>query len=104
MQLDQILDPQNSKRPKNPSDSYEEPGAKTEHQEQKQSTAHTPGTQHHQGGGQTTQATPTLTPFKKQAFPTIRECANKGNGCLFSLLTAVAGVPGKPCLNFLSGF
>ena len=103
MQLDQILDPQNSKRPKNPADSYEEPGAKTERQEQKQSTAHTPCTQHHQGGGQTTQATPTLTPFKKQACPTIRERANKGNGRLFSLPTAAAGVPGKPCLNFLSG-
>ena len=54
VQLDQILDPQNSERPKNQTDSFEEPGAKTECQEQKQGTAHTPCTQHHQGGGQTT--------------------------------------------------
>ena len=51
VQLDQILDPQNSERPKNQTDSFEEPGAKTECQEQKQGTTHAPCTQYQKGEG-----------------------------------------------------
>ena len=43
-----------TKRPKNPTATFEEPGAKTGSWEQKQSTAHAPCTQHHQRGGQIT--------------------------------------------------
>ena len=36
MQLGQTLDPKDTKRPKNPASTFEEPGAKTEGQERKQ--------------------------------------------------------------------
>ena len=40
-QLGQILDPKDTKRPKSPPDIFEDPGAKTECQEQKQTPIHT---------------------------------------------------------------
>ena len=58
---------------------------------------HTP---HHLRGGQNT--APTLIPHKDQAHPT-QGVNNKGTCYLFLLPTAAAGVPRKPCLNFLSG-
>ena len=45
-----------TKRPKNPTAAFEEPGAKAGDQEQKQGTAHAPCTQRHRRGGQTTKA------------------------------------------------
>ena len=44
-QLGQILDPKDSKRPKTPTATFEEPGAKTGCWEQKQGTAYAPCTQ-----------------------------------------------------------
>ena len=41
-QLGQILDPKDTKRPKNPTAAFEEPVAKPGRQEQKQGTAHAP--------------------------------------------------------------
>ena len=54
LQLGQILDSKDTKRPKNPTATFEEPGAKKGCQEQKQSTEHAPCTQHHLRDGQTT--------------------------------------------------
>ena len=61
-------------------------------------------TQHHQWGGQTTPTpgpTPIRTPYKETAPPA--PGVSKGTCYLFSLPPAAAGVPIKPCLNFLSG-
>ena len=44
-----------------------------------------------------------LTPYKEQACPPSgRQRTSKAVCCLFSLPSAAAGVPVKPCLNFLS--
>ena len=45
--------------------------------------------------------TPTLIPYKEQAGP----CAGtkRAKNLLFSLPTAAAGIPIKPCLKFLYG-
>ena len=46
VQLGQILDPKDQKRPKNPATTFEECGAKTEVWEQKQGTVQAPCTKH----------------------------------------------------------
>ena len=95
-----------AKRPKNPAATSEDPGAKTGCQEQKQVTEHlTPaaGWAEHVSHlfGSNTGHFPNLTPCKEQAC---LSCQAKGNCCLFSLPSAAAGAPIKPCLYFLSGF
>ena len=128
----QILDPKDTKRPKIPTATFEEPSAKTGYQEhkqgvdsknrvsrakagcreQKQGTAHAPlhtmppnGWAKHLSypSSLTPGHTPTLTPWKEQACPQLRERSRKGTYCLFSLLPGAAGAPVKPCLDFLSG-
>ena len=47
--------------------------------------------------------TVTLTPYKEQGYPRLRERASKEACCLFLLPSAAAEAPIKPCLNFLSG-
>ena len=53
VQLGQLMDNKIQEDQKNPNATYEEIGAKTGCWEQKQGTAHSPCTQHHQRGGQT---------------------------------------------------
>ena len=53
VQLGQLMDNKIQQDQKNPNATYEEIGAKTGCWEQKQGTAHSPCTQHHQRGGQT---------------------------------------------------
>ena len=125
-------DPKDTKRPKIPTATFEEPSAKTrcwEHKQgvksknrasrakagcwkQKQGTAHAPlhimppnGWAKHLShpSSLTPRHNPTLIPCKEQACPQLREWGSKGNYCLFSLLPGAAGAPVKPCLNFLSG-
>ena len=65
------------KRPKHPTATSKELGAKIVCQEQKQGTAHAPCTQHHKEVGKTLKPlscltpghTPTLTPYKEPAHP-----------------------------------
>ena len=52
-QLGQILDPKDTKRPKNPTATFEEPGTKTGCLKQKKSIMHVPCTHHHLRGWQT---------------------------------------------------
>ena len=54
VQLGQILHPKDTKRPKIPTASFEEPEEQERCWEQKQGTVHAPCTQHHLSGGQTT--------------------------------------------------
>ena len=72
--------------------------------EQKQGAMHDACTEHHKGGGQTTQtpsgphrSTPPLTPLKEPARPL--RGVSKGTFYLSLLPHATALVPIKPCLN-----
>ena len=53
-QLGRILDPKDTERPNKRTVTFEEPGAKTGDQEQKQGPTQAPSTQHHQGVGKAT--------------------------------------------------
>lgn len=87
---------------------YEELEINQECLKQKQDTAHTPCTQHHQRGGQTTEVTSGCDPWThlypphiKTVRPSLAEQPKETY--LFLLPSAAAGTPIKACLNFLSG-
>ena len=84
---------------------FEEPGAKTGGQEQKQGTEHIPCPHHHLRDGQATPPAQTLdTPIPCTLTPHLRtQGVSKGICCLCSPPTPAAGTPIKLCLNFLSG-
>ena len=93
-----------TKRPKNPTAIFEEPGAKAGY-------CTDPCTQHHLSGGQTTSATPLTRPWDSRyphsiwrlSPPPPQESGKQGNQLFVLVPPAVAGASGKPCLNFLSG-
>lgn len=92
---------QDTKRPKNPTDTSGELGAKTAYctcplhiLPPKRWANHPPAQPPGPG--------PTLYPYKELALPWPGG-ARKANCYLFSLPPAAAGAPIKPCLNFLSG-
>ena len=103
---------EDTKRPKNPIATFEEPGANAGGSGARagyytcplHTTPPKRWAKHlSHPSGPISGHTPTLTPYKGQARPHLRERASKEIFCLFSLPPAVAGVPIKPHLNFLSG-
>ena len=104
-QLGQIMD-KRCKKTKNPAATSEDLGAKTGCQEQKQFPEHlTPaaGWAGHVSHlfGSDTGCIPNRTPCKELACLSHQA---KGNSCLFSLPSAAAGAPVKPCLHFSLAF
>ena len=102
-----------TKRPKSPTATSEEPGAKAGGQEQKQGTVHAPCTQHHQRGGQSTKATPPAQPLdpplpsphgRNQLIrPPFGKQVGKGTCCLFSVRGPNKALPEFlvwPLINF----
>ena len=107
-QLGQIMDNEIQRDQKNPTASSEEPGAKAGRQEQKKGTVHSPSTQHHLRGGQTTVwAQPLDTPLpsphiRNQLGPrSASERESKGTCYLFSLSPCCSRGPNKAWPKFL---
>ena len=103
VQLGKILDPKDTKRPKNPTATFEEPGAKARYCA---GPLHTPPPEAwakhlSHPAGLTPGHTPTLILYKGHAH--LPQGASKGTCCFLSMHPTAAGAPIQPCLYFWSG-
>ena len=97
--------PKDTKRPKNPTATFEEPGAKAGYCTCPLHTTPPKGWAKHlsRPSGLTPGHTPTRIPYKKQACPPPWGESQQGNLLFVLTLPAAGGAPIEPCLNFLSG-
>ena len=104
-QLGKILDPKDTRRPKHPTATFEEPGVKNRVLGAEAGYWHAPCTEHHLRGGQK-QATPLAQPLGNPTFTLLSPAGREhlGNLVFVLLLPACWGRgPNQPSMSFLSG-